>query len=299
MDDDVELWFTVEETFQFLEQLMPAGFAGDDVMTELAPNGWAHSALVDAFHPSVERWHAEQVALCEQIAKLSESMHERRCTRGEPPLEGSESLEPPTFEESCAEFEETPVDPVEECRDIVGRVLWGIFSDNHSVIADDGREIDLGSFRGASSTLALFDAGDSMADYREDWMDVWDRGDCMRYYMGLAFIEGRTDYGVVYEMVFRRLQKLDVDWIYRFPRLDFVRFEKPESLPDSVNYDPSEAFGRELKKREDDAESEKMQAKLDEAYRASVEAAAKAEPPPIIRAYRRVYGRLPSGWPPV
>ena len=299
MDGDVELWFSVEEVFQFLEQLMPDGFAGDDVMAELAPNGWMHSALVRAFHPSVGRWHEEQVAMCEQMAKFGEFMRERRCKRGEPPLEDSESLEPPTFEESSAELEETLVDSVEECREIVGRVLWEIFSDNHSVIADDGREIDLGSFRGASSTLALFDAGDSMADYREDWMDVWDRGDTMRFYMGLAFIEGRTDFGVVYEMVFRRLQKLDVDWIYRFPQLGVVRFEKPETRLDAVNYDPSEAIGRELKQREEDAECEKMQAKMDEANRASAEAAAEEEPPPIIRAYRRVYGRLPSGWPPV
>ena len=299
MDDDEALWFGVEEVFPFLEQLMPDGFAGDDVMAELAPNGWAHSALVHAFHPSVEQWHEEQVAMCEPMAKLSEAMRKGKGTRGDLPFEDSEPLEPPTFEESYAEFEATLVDPAEECRDIVGRVLWEIFSDNHSVIAADGREIDLGSFRGASSTLALFDAGDSMADYREDWMDVWDQGDTIRFYMGLAFFEGRTDFGVVYEMVFRRLQKLGVDWIYRFPQLGVVRFEQPETQLDAVNYDPSEAIGRELKQREEDAECEEMQAKMDEANRASAEAAAKDEPPPIIRAYRRVYGRLPSGWPPV
>ena len=299
MDDDEELWFGVDEVFPFLEQLMPNGFAGDDVMAELAPNGWAHSALVRAFHPSVEQWHEEEVAMCEQMTKLGESMRKGRSKPSDLPLEDPELFEPLTFEELSAELEETLVDPVEECRDIVGRVLWEIFSDNHSVIADDGREIDLGSFRGASSTLALFVAGDSMADYREDWMDVWDRGDSMSFYMGLAFIEGRTDFGVVYEMVFRRLQKLDVDWIYRFPQLGVVRFEQPEAQLDTVNYDPSEAIARELKQREEDAECEKMQAKMDEANRASAEAAAEEEPPPIIRAYRRVYGRLPSGWPPV
>lgn len=39
-------------------------------------------------------------------------------------------------------------------------------------------------------------------------------------------------------------------------------------------------------------------AELDESYRESAEAAAQGAPPPIVQSYRRVYGRLPSGWPP-
>ena len=294
MCDDFELSFSEEEVFDFLGRLLPSGFAGEDVMTELAADGWEHSKLVRAFHPSVEVWHKEQVAMFKQAEKFLEIMRKGRNEPGDPFLEDSETLEPPTLRESRAEFEERPFDSVYECREIVGRVLWEVFSDGHSVIADDGREIDLGSFRGASCTLDLFDQGESMADYRDDWVDVWDRGDCMRFYMGLSFIEGRTGYGPVYEMVFRRLQKLDADWICRFPRMDFVHFEEPESEPslDSAEYNPSEAFGQELKKREDEAKFEKMQAKLDAAYTESAEAAAKNEPPPIIRAYRRVYARL-------
>ena len=91
----------------------------------------------------------------------------------------------------------------------------------------------------------------------------------------------------------------EVDVEISFPQLGVVRFEQPEAQLDAVNYDPSEAIGRELKQREEDAECEKIQAKMDEVNRVSAEAAAKDEPPPIIRAYRRVYGRLPSGWPPV
>lgn len=100
----------------------------------------------------------------------------------------------PTLEEFLAEFEETSVKPEEECRNIAGCVLWEIFSDNHSVIADDGREIDLGSFRGAGSKLDAFDRGDIEEESgMEDWIDIWDRGDYMRFYCGLAFIAGHTD----------------------------------------------------------------------------------------------------------
>ena len=41
-----------------------------------------------------------------------------------------------------------------------------------------------------------------------------------------------------------------------------------------------------------------MEAELDQAYEESARAAAKEEPPPIVQAYRNVYDRLPSGWPP-
>lgn len=83
----------------------------------------------------------------------------------------------------------------------MGCVLWEVFSNNHSVIAEDRREVDLGSFRGASSTLDAFDRDEAADSDSGDWMDVWDRGDHMRFYCGLAFISGRTDYGPVYEML--------------------------------------------------------------------------------------------------
>lgn len=283
-----------DEAFAFLRKLMPQGFAGPDVLAELAPEGWERSGLVRAYHPSVEQAHAEAVAMHENLERLRGLGRKRRDKPAEE--EDAPLKRPPTLEEVRAEYKETPVRPEEECRDIVGCVLWEIFSDNHSVIADDGREVDLGSFRGTSSTLDAFDRG-AAAD-SGDWMDVWDRGDHMRFYCGLAFIAGRTDYRLVYEMVFRRLCALGADWIYRFPRLGVVRFKKPEEADDPIDYSPSEAFAKEFKEREKEAEFARMEAELDQAYEESARAAAKEEPPPIVQAYRNVYGRLPSGWPP-
>lgn len=305
MSDDPELRFTEEEAIAFLGKLMPEGFAGADVLSELAPEGWEECGLVRAYHPTREQWHAERVAMHENVKWLQERANAARRKRGEDVSEKGE--EPPTFEESVQQFKETPIQAEDECREIVGAVLWEIFSDNHSVIADDGREVDLGSFRGASATLDTFDvsmrrksephAGDASGE--RNWAMTWDRADCMRFYMGLAFISRRTDFRPVYELIFRRLKTLGANWIYRFPRIGVVRFDRPEdSSGDPADYSPSEAFAREQKKREDDEAFARMEAELEEAYRASAEAAAKAEPPSIVQAYRNVYGRFPDGWPP-
>ncbi|MEX0325785.1 MAG: hypothetical protein AB3N33_06825 [Puniceicoccaceae bacterium] len=57
-------------------------------------------------------------------------------------------------------------------------------------------------------------------------------------------------------------------------------------------------FAREQGQRQEDEALARMQEELEEANRESAQAAAKAEPPPVVDAYRRVYGRLPSGWLP-
>ena len=41
-----------------------------------------------------------------------------------------------------------------------------------------------------------------------------------------------------------------------------------------------------------------MRERLDEGHREAVTAAREAEPPATVRAYRRVYGEFPNGWPP-
>ena len=289
--------FDEDEAFGFLGKLMPQGFAGADVLAELAPEGWERSGLVRAFHPGVAQAHAEAVALHENLERIRQLGRKKRGDGEDGPEEPPKP--PPTLEEIRAEYRETPVKPEEECREVVGRVLWEIFSDNHSVVADDGREVDLGSFRGASSTLDAFDRGNpEEAPGMEDWLEVWDRGDHMRFYCGLAFISGRTDYRPVYEMVFRRLRSLGADWIYRFPRIGVVRFRKPDEPVDPADYSPSEAFAKEAREREDEAEFARMEAELDEAHEEAAAEAAAREPPPIVQAYREVYGRLPSGWPP-
>jgi hypothetical protein len=72
-----------------------------------------------------------------------------------------------------------------------------LFSDNHDVIAADGRVADIGSFRGAGAFLDEHLTGD-----RESWRE----GDYLRFYLGTILIAARADLTPVYVMIFRRLK---------------------------------------------------------------------------------------------
>src|ERR1700761_8782121 len=80
--------------------LFPHGWAGPDVMADLAPAGWAASPLAAVFHPSAERVYEEQVRMHHNLANFPA----RKPDAPPPPP-------PPTREEVMAEFEETPVEP--------------------------------------------------------------------------------------------------------------------------------------------------------------------------------------------
>ena len=43
------------------DRLFPQGFAGADVLAEVAPEGWEHSPLLACFHPSVEQVFEERL----------------------------------------------------------------------------------------------------------------------------------------------------------------------------------------------------------------------------------------------
>ena len=62
-------------------------------------------------------------------------------------------LPEPTVEDVRRDYRPVPIEQDEEVTELVARCLWDIFSDNHEVIAPDGRIVDIGSFRGASAFL--------------------------------------------------------------------------------------------------------------------------------------------------
>lgn len=75
--------------------------------------------------------------------------------------------------------------------------LWDVFSDNHDVIAADGRVADIGSFRGAGAFLD---------EHLTRGQDSWREGDYMRFYLRTIWISRRADLTPVYAMIFRRLR---------------------------------------------------------------------------------------------
>jgi len=173
---------------------------------------------------------------------------------------------------------------------LIGLCLWDVFSDNHDVIAADGRAVDIGSFRGAGAFLDEHVTRDQ---------DRWREGDYMRFYMGTVWLARRADLTPVYAMIFRRLRAVGADWVYRFPQVFLTEFEPHDSDDGApASYSVSESAVAELEAQKRRAETARFRAELEEANAAAREEAMDREPPATVRAYRQVFGREPRGWPP-
>lgn len=309
--------------------LFPHGWAGPDVMAELAPEGWEKSPLVAVFHPSLDQVYEESVRIHRNMADFPG----RKPDAPPPPPE-------PTRAEVEADYAYGDVEPARECQELVGRCLWEVFSDNHEVSADDGRLLDLGSSRAAGGFLAevlnaqggppplprpempaqfqkMFeappDAGpqvlEMIAQMRKEMLG--DGGyTYLDFYMGNTMMSGRADLTPVYTMIFRRLYARGMDWVYHFPRLHLVDFRPLKKQMDEQKrleeggaefegYDPEAAMAEEEADRKKDEELAEMRERLDEGHREAVAAAREEEPPAVVRAYAAVYGDFPEGWPPV
>jgi hypothetical protein len=269
------------------DRLFPHGFAGPDVVQELAPGGWATSPLVAVFHPSVDQLYEEALAMHRNLESL------RRPDDHRP---GSPEPEP-SREEIAAEYRARPIEPEAEVRVLVGQCLWDIFSDSHEIVAvEDGRVLDLGSFRCAGGILADI-ANRQTGTTQYDYMD---------FYLGTSWVAQRADLTPVYAMIFRRLRRRELDWIYHFPRLYAVDLrplkealdQEQQRAPEWLNYSPSEALAREEEQKRRDQELAELRESLDAGYREAVAEALHAPPPATVRAYQGVYGHFPRGWPP-
>src|SRR6266498_4188108 len=79
------------------------------------------------------------------------------------------------------------------------KCAWDIFSDEHDVVALDGRIVHLGSWRGAGGFIAdQLNRRRKAGEYCYDYLG---------FYMGTFTIAQRADLTPVYEMVFRRLKE--------------------------------------------------------------------------------------------
>ena len=126
------------ELVALFDRLFPHGLAGADVLADIAPEGWERSPLLACFHPSIERIFEEQLQFHRHFEKLGTLLKRRgKATPSddEPPPE-------PTLESVRREHQPRPVRQDEEVTELVGQCLWDVFSDNHDVIAADGRVAD-------------------------------------------------------------------------------------------------------------------------------------------------------------
>jgi len=265
------------------DRLFPRGFAGPDVLQELAPGGWQNSPLLPVFHPSLTQSYQETLRLHRNLCNLRRPDDQRPV----PPE--------PTLDDVARDFRERPVEAELEVRELVGECLWDVFSNSHEVVGPDGRVLDLGSFRASGGFLAEIlnrQTGAEQYDY-------------LNFYMGTIWAAQRADLTPVYRMIFRRLRGRGLDWIYHFPRLYAVDLRPlKEALdqkqePEWLNYSPSEAVAKEEEEQEHDKNLAEMRQSLDEGYGDAIEEALEGPPPATVRAYEEVYGCFPRGWPPL
>ncbi|HZR18724.1 MAG TPA: hypothetical protein VFE51_15640 [Verrucomicrobiae bacterium] len=286
MDDLHDKRLTDEELKEFFDRLFPRGFAGADVMQEIAPEGWEKSSLFVCFHPSPQQVLNERRKQHRHLEKLRRDFPQRKAGDPKPELRPE-----PTMEQVLADWKEIPINITEEVTELVGLCLWDVFSDNHEVIASDRRIVDIGSFRGASAFLDECIAGPVDECYFSGEF---------RFYMGSIWISRRTDLTPVYRMIFRRLKSLGADWNYHFPRVYLVDLSplRQAMANQEGPYSPSEAFAKEQEERQSQAELEEARARLDKIHNQACSEAMDRPPPEIVRAYQEVYGRDPNGWPP-
>jgi hypothetical protein len=250
--------YTDAECQTLLVSLFPAGFAGKDVLEEIAPEGWPDSTLHFVFHPTPEQVHWEHVQLDRRLQNWPWF-----------PKDRMDELEP-ALEDVRADYQESPVDTTREVGVLVATCLWDVFSNENEVVGQDGRLVDIGSWRGAAGFLAdqlNRESGEEQYDY-------------MDFYMGSFWVSERADLTPVYEMIFRRLKGNFLDWRYRLPQPRLIEFraDRPDSLR---SY-----------------ELETLRADLEQARREVLEDL-KLEPVrAIVLAYRNVFGVFPHGWPP-
>jgi len=242
-------------------------------MNQLAPEGWENSPYYRLQHPTVEQLYQESTDFHKSINQLLK-----------------ESEPPPTREEIEADYEERPCYPRDELLQLLGECVWNIFSNNHSVIGQEGEEYNLGSFRGSGRFIAEFiNQQYPFERIVYDYLDF--------YCAGWAHHD-RADLTPVYALFFQRLRERSCDWVYSFPRTYLVDLSQKEEEAgnDIEEYNPEEAMRRDMERRERHKEVEDFRRELDEGNEEAKEKAKYEPPPEIIRAYRQVYKKWPEGW---
>lgn len=286
------------EAYAFLACLFPHGLKDAALIAELCPNGWERSPFFACYHPAPEVRYQEFLCVSRNLKNLFSI--KRKGAENDQPILPEEPE--PTFEQFLTKHppEKTSVTPesaLHEPAELLGLCLWDIFSDNHDVIATDGRIVHLGSFRGSAGMISdFFHQTPPNPPNDEDWWQCMGDG-YMEFYMGTHGVGSRADLTPAYELIFRRLQSAGADWRYSFPRIHLIDFDPPEPTPDAP-YSPSAAFAQEAKHQARAEETAKMRKQIDRDVLSAKRMARAASPPATVRAFQNIFHRFPAGWPP-
>jgi hypothetical protein len=251
-------------------------FAEHEVLLrQLAPEGWAHSPYVRFFHPSPEQQHASY----------------RRWIRRLSTLDGiSQGAEPQKRPEDFTEDRLDQINEREEFLNVLGMAVYDLFSDGHQVINPLGKAYSLGSARGSGKFVADF--------FTYELEGLTRRYDYLDFYMGSVWINQRADLGPFYLYLFAGLREQGLDWIYHFPHLYLLDFQRGGvDQVEPVYYDPEQSLHDELRRLELAEHHDEFHTNLHAAYQDAWEDARRAPLVPIVAAYREVYGVIPRGHP--
>jgi hypothetical protein len=262
-----------------------------------------NSPLFACFHPKPEVRYAESLEFSRNLKNIGAVLGRRKGVVAQALPAKPEEPEP-TFEEFLAKnpvvsLKLSSEKAIEEAAELLGLCLWDVFSDNHKVIAADGRVVDLGSFRGSAGVITDFFEGSlGIEEESEDGISGdWDYFDCMRFYMGSFWRGRRADLEPVYRLIFRRLKALGGDWTYSFPRLYMMDCGLREEEAGSA-YDPSAALAKEAERKARADKIRQMRRMMDRETLAAKREARRNEPPATVLAYQQVFGSFPTCWPP-
>jgi hypothetical protein len=260
----------------FLRNLLPD--TREDLRTDLAPEGWDASPLARyAFPPPGEQES--------QARSMMDEMNDMLRDAGDAPMD--DDVRAMLFEHMHQREPASDVDDTGAC-DVIGMALWDVFSDNHDVVDPDGVAYSLGSFRGSAGCIA---------EVLNDHYDLGRRYTYIDFYMGASLGDDGEDLRSVYTWIFRRLYERDCDWVYTFPRLHLISFDREDEPDDPADYDPGEAVEEDLERDEDDTDVDDLRRRLDALHDDALERARHEPLPLVVRAYRTVFGTLPEGWP--
>jgi hypothetical protein len=260
-----------------------------ELLAALAPEGWSDSPLRCCYHPTPEQRRQEAAELRGHLERRSRLAASRRGAADGEATHDEAAVSDEGSEDEGIEEDTRPGNAEREVVDLVGRVLWDVFSDNHTVFDSEG-DFDLGSFRASAGFLA--------EEINVRYRRLGGRRDYLSFYMGTLWLDRRADLGPVYRWVFAGLRAAGCDWRYCFPRIYLVSLARDPEPADGFGPDPSTAVLAELEAVDRERERAEMQRRMDADYDEAVEEAKSRPPPTIVRAYHDVYGRWPRGWPP-
>ena len=245
----------------------------DTLLNRIAPQGWKQSVYFPFMHP-VREEKTEDLEKKQAVIDLLNRLKAK----------GAD------FDTDI--FERKDPNEINEREDffyLLGLTVYDIFSNNHSVIAEDGAEFSLGSMRGSGRFIADFiNHNFKVGKTKYGYMD---------FYMGTEMRDDAVDLKPFYEYIFLKLKNLKCDWIYSFPRLHLVSFTKKEETVNSKDYDPQEAILKQLKEKEEAAKAEEFRNKFDEQFEKEFEAAKYKTLIHVVQAYKNVFQCLPQGHP--